>query len=99
MRIHWIKRSAIVGLGVCLSVATGLIGCGGQPSDSSTAVLVPEPNSLTNKAASGGSAAPATSAPAAASASTASTAPVKAEGWGTLKGQVVFGGDPPAAAI
>ena len=31
--------------------------------------------------------------------STASTAPVKAEGWGTLKGQVVFGGDPPAAKI
>ncbi len=24
---------------------------------------------------------------------------MKAEGWGTLKGQVVFGGDPPAAAI
>jgi plastocyanin len=102
MRIRWMNRSAIVGLGACLSVAAGVIGCGGQPSDSSTAVLVPEPNSLTTKAASGGSAAPATSAPAAstaASASTASTAPVKAEGWGTLKGQVVFGGDPPAAAI
>ena len=28
-----------------------------------------------------------------------STTPVKAEGWGTLKGQVVFGGDPPAAKV
>jgi plastocyanin len=61
-------------------------------------VLVPEPNSLTAKAAPAGSA-PAATAPAAASTTTASTTPVKAEGWGTLKGQVVFGGDPPAAKV
>ena len=30
--------------------------------------------------------------------STSSTAAVKAEGWGTLKGQFVFGGDPPPAS-
>jgi plastocyanin len=62
-------------------------------------VLVPEPNSLTTKTAAGGTAAPATSAPAATSPSTASTTPVKAEGWGTLKGQVVFGGDLPVVQI
>ena len=74
MWIRWIKRSAILGLGVCFCLAAAPIGCGGQPSDSSTAVLVPEPNSLTTKASPAGSAAPATSAPAAATPdSTAST--------------------------
>ena len=49
---------------------------------------------------------PATAAPGrrapqapAAAASTASAAPVKAEGWGTLKGQVVFGGTPPPPKV
>ena len=36
---------------------------------------------------------------AAAPAAARGTAPVKAEGWGTLKGQVVFGGDPPAPKV
>ena len=35
----------------------------------------------------------------AAAAPAASAAPVKAEGWGTFKGQVVFGGNAPAVAI
>jgi plastocyanin len=97
MWTHWLTRSVLVGVGLCSIVGASLTGCGGQPSDSSTAVLVPEPNSLTTKASPGGTAAPATSAPVAAAASTSPTTPVKAEGWGTLKGQVVFGGDPPAA--
>jgi len=99
MRTRWVDRSLIVGLGLCATVAASLAGCGGQPSDSSTAVLVPEPNSLTTKATAGGPATPATVAPEATPASTSPTTPVKAEGWGTLKGQVVFGGDPPAPAI
>jgi plastocyanin len=98
MWTNWLSRSAIVGLGLCSTLALTLAGCGGQPSDSSTAVVMPEPNSLTTKAAPGGTAAPSTSAPSATPASTASTSPVKAEGWGTLKGQVVFGGDPPTVA-
>ena len=53
MWTRWLSRSAIVGLGLCSTLAASLAGCGGQPSDSSTAVLVPEPNSLTTKAAPG----------------------------------------------
>jgi plastocyanin len=99
MWTRWLSSSAIVTLGLCATVAASLAGCGGQPSDSSTAVVMPEPNSLTTKATSGSTAAPATSAPSSTPASTASTTPVKAEGWGTLKGQVVFGGDPPPVSI
>jgi len=40
-----------------------------------------------------------TKAPAPTPNATASTTPVKAEGWGTLKGQVTFGGDAPAAKV
>ena len=53
------------------------------------------------KAAAGGSSAPVTSAAPTPSTpeSPGSAAPVKAEGWGTLKGTVVFGGDPPAVKV
>ena len=99
MLIHWFRRPALLGLSSSATLAAAVAGCGGQ-SDSSTAVVVPEPNSVTTKAPAGGRRRPRTSTAAApsAAASTSSTAPVKAEGWGTLKGQVVFGGDPPAAA-
>jgi len=97
MRNNILNRSALLGLGLCAGLAA-VAGCSGQ-SDSGTAVLVPEPNSVSTKApAGGGTAAPAassTAAPGKAEA-TASTAPVKAEGWGTLKGKVLFAGDPPA---
>jgi plastocyanin len=99
MPIHWFRRPAVLGLGATVILAAVPFGCGGQPSDSSTAVVVPPANSLATKA-TGPEAAPAAGAAAAGSASsTATTAPVKAEGWGTLRGQVVFGGDPPPAAI
>ena len=63
-------------------------------------MLVPEPNSVTTKARHGRYAAPPPAAAAPSTAeSNAATAAVKAEGWGTLKGHVLFGGDPPPAAI
>ncbi len=51
MWTRWFRRPAIVGLELERNPGRGLTGCGGQPSDSSTAVLVPEPNSLTTKTA------------------------------------------------
>ena len=69
-------------------------------ADSSTAVVVPEPNSVTTKArrwsGTAGAATPRRLPP---RLSTTSTTPVKAEGWGTLKGQVIFGGDPPPPQV
>jgi plastocyanin len=99
MQIDWIRTPALLGLSVSAVLAAAFAGCGGQ-SDSSTAVVVPQPNSLTTSAAAAGApaATPGAAAPSTA-ASTAPTAPVKAEGWGTLKGQVVFGGDPPAQTV
>ena len=95
----WIRRPAFLGLGASATLAAALAGCGGQP-DSSTAVVVPPPNALATKAPESAAPVPATSTAGASgstagSAATSSAAPVKAEGWGTLKGQVIFGGDPP----
>ena len=86
---HWPRRSL-------LSVA----GCGGKGTEPDDAVVVPAPDA--NLPTAG------TSAPAASSGATARgrrgpgrlavaprRPPVKAEGWGTLKGQVIFEGDPP----
>jgi plastocyanin len=92
-----LPRAALMGLSLSATLAAALAGCGG-PSDSSTAVLVPEPNSVTTKATAGGTTAPAAAATSTAE-STTPTAAVKAEGWGTLKGHVLFAGDPPTAAI
>ena len=46
----------------------------------------------------GGRTAPSATSPSAAPSSTGS-APVTAEGWGTLKGHVVYGGDPPTPKV
>ena len=93
-----VSRPALWGLSLSAALAA-VTGCGGQ-SDTGTAVLVPEPNSVSTKAPAGGSSAPAPSTSSAAAPSAAATspssAPVKAEGWGTLKGKVVFAGDAPA---
>ncbi len=82
-------------LGATLSVtlAAALAGCGGAATQSSDAVTAPDPTAV---AASKSAAAPTTSASsatAATSPSSSSTAPVNAEGWGTLKGQVLWSGD------
>jgi plastocyanin len=100
MSNHRFGRQALLGLSSSAILAAALAGCGGS-SDSSTAVLVPEPNSVSTKAPTSGGAAPAASTPSAATApaATSAAAPVKAEGWGTLKGTVLFGGDPPVAKV
>ena len=98
MQTHWFRTHALLGLSSSATLALALAGCGGS-SDSSTAVVAPEPNSVTTKPTAGGTLAPATSTAPAAAASTSSTAPVKAEGWGTLKGHVVFSGDPPPPKV
>jgi plastocyanin len=95
MLTHWFRRPALMSLTLSATLAAAVAGCGGQ-SDSSTAVIVPEPNSVTTKAPAGGAPATATAAAPSTAESTATTAAVKAEGWGTLKGHVLFGGDPPA---
>jgi plastocyanin len=101
MHNHRIRTHALLTLSSSAILAVAVAGCGG-PSDSSTAVVVPEPNSVSNKApTSGGGAAPATSTASKATApeATPAASPVKAEGWGTLKGAVLFGGDPPAVKV
>jgi len=85
-----------------LALAIGVAGCGGGESKDS--VVVTEPGTVPPAA---GAPAPAPSAaPAAATAATgaeksATSAPAagKAGGWGTLEGQVVFGGNAPAEEI
>ncbi len=95
MVTHRFRRAALLGLSLSATLAAALAGCGGQP-DSSTAVVVPEPNSVTTKSPVAGAPAPTTSAASAAGSAESATATVKAEGWGTLKGHVLFAGDPPA---
>lgn len=88
----------MVGLG--LISALSFVGCGGGKEDTSDAVVVTEPGAnITSNSAP--SAAPAAGAPAAApaEAAPAAAAPVKSEGWGTLKGQVVFGSNAPDISV
>jgi plastocyanin len=100
MLIRCTQKCAVWGLSLAATLAAALVGCGGGMPESSDAVAIPEPNvSLTTSAATAKTAANTSAAGAASPASTTSAAPVKAEGWGTLKGQVIFGGDPPAASV
>jgi hypothetical protein len=72
-----------------------VFGCGGPGTESSDAVVTPD-SSVSSTPAPKASAVPAagTAAP-----TPTAAAPVKAEGYGTLKGQVTFAGDPPAAKV
>ncbi len=94
------RKLVVAGLGLASTLFLGVIGCGGKGGDSSDSVVYAEPGA-TVPTTSGAAAAPTGGGahPTAQPAATGSTpsAPVKAEGWGTLKGQVVFGGNPPAA--
>jgi hypothetical protein len=90
-------RSASLTLGAAFLLS--MAGCGGKGQETDTATVIPDPTAARSSA-------PATAAPAAttttAAPSTATPAPaaaVKAEGWGTLKGRVVFDGDAPARAV
>jgi hypothetical protein len=97
MTKNWTGKPALFGLGLAGTLWVAGAGCGGG-KESSDAVVVPEPGAATTTtpAAKPTQALPSSPSAATPAASTTSSAPVKAEGWGTLKGQVVFAGDPPA---
>jgi plastocyanin len=84
------------GLGLATSVLLLLAGCGGRNEGIDETIVVPEPG--TNLPAGTPSAATTTDATPDSAPGTAApveAAAVAAEGWGTLRGRVVFGGDPP----
>jgi hypothetical protein len=101
MITSWIRKPALLGLSLGATLTLAVFGCGGQGSDSSDAVVVPD--STVGPAPKAGAGAPAGGGAAARTEAAApaptSTAPVKAEGFGTIKGQVTFAGDPPAPKI
>jgi plastocyanin len=106
MQYRWIRKPALLGLGLTATVAAALAGCGGPTADKDNATVVPPPNEVSTspRASSGGAAkAPATastSSTSAPSSSSPTAAPsVAAEGWGTLKGQVTLSGTAPQPAV
>jgi plastocyanin len=84
-----------------LALALGIAGCGGSPSNES--VVVPEPGAkppIAGTSAPTPAAAPTAGAAAEPAADNAAKpAAPAATGWGTLKGQVVFGGAAPPQEI
>lgn len=101
-----IARAASRALGAALLLAVA--GCGGKGTEVDDARVIAEPGTTPSGSnASAPGTAPATStatnptpsAAPAASTATTPTAPVKSEGWGTLKGRVVFDGAPPAQKV
>jgi plastocyanin len=97
------------GTAATLTLALGVVGCGGPASDSSDAVVVTEPGkpissetpAATSPAATGAPAPKDTAAVPAASTTPApaSAGTAKAGGWGTLRGHVVFGSNAPTQEI
>ena len=90
------------------SLLLALAGCNGKTEDVDLAIVTPEPGiNVTAPAASSPTPAAAASAKATDAAAPTPTAPApaataaatRAEGWGTLKGRVLFGGEPPAQKI
>ena len=99
MSIRWTQKCAVWGLSLAATLAAALAGCGGGMPESSDAVAIPEPNvSLTRVPRQPRRRLPRRPRERRPRPAATSAAPVKAEGWGTLKGQIVFGGDPPAAS-
>jgi plastocyanin len=95
MMTVWIRKPGILGLTMSATLAAALAGCGGGPTNTDDAEVATDPTvRLATKSTTGP--APTTGAPSpAASATSTSTAPVKAEGWGTLKGQILWSGETP----
>lgn len=105
MIANWIRRAPEAGL--LAGLLLGLVGCGGKAESVDNAIVTLEPgiNPSAGVATPTGAADPATTkdaAPAAAPKGDAPAAPAattKSEGWGTLKGRVIFGGDAPTPKI
>ncbi len=101
MMILGTRKTALVGLSLSATLAVVMVGCGGGGGNVDDGIVVPEPNvNLTSKPAAntappGGG--PATSTRPGSTAPT--SAAVKAEGWGTLKGKVVFSGTAPEPKV
>ncbi len=98
MMTSWMRKPATLGLSLGVTLMASVFGCGGQGPESSDAVVAPSTVSSSPAAKTSAAAAPGSSAPSAATTPSAA-APVKAEGFGTLKGQVTFAGDPPAPKV
>ncbi len=104
MTFTWMRRGAVVGLGFAGLLTLIVAGCGGDQGGADKAVVYPEQGvnipTANNAGSTAGSAGGTSAAPAPAASTTAT--PSKSEpaaasgGWGTLKGQVVFEGNPPA---
>ena len=90
-------------LGCAAAFLLAVVGCGGEGKVEEATVLSSEPRATTTApvaaAAGGGAAEPATSTPATATSTAATPAGGAAEGWGTIKGRVVFAGTPPAPKV
>jgi hypothetical protein len=91
---HWTRGATASGLGLAATLLLVVAGCGGQGERVDDAVVTTEPGTAAS--------APAAAAPGgeAATPESTSTAPAVVDtgatgGYGTLKGQVVFDGDPP----
>jgi plastocyanin len=100
MFIDWSKKATILGLSVSATLAAVLAGCGGTATEHGDAVVLPDPKAsvapratMPGPAGAGAAAAPTGGAPA------ASATPVTASGWGTLKGQIKFAGNPPEVKV
>ncbi len=101
MTWNWIRRRTFVSLALAGTFALAAVGCGGKGEQTSDAVVVTDPTSPVPTAsgaapATTGTPSPATPTETAAASPKAATETVSAEGWGTLKGQITFGGDAPA---
>src|SRR4051794_36487925 len=99
------RKPMMAALGLAGTLFLAVAGCGGKGGQDETAVVVPPPEEI-SVASGAASAAPAGGSPAsatkAASASPGTAAPaenVKAEGWGTLKGQITFDSAPPQPKV
>ena len=101
-----IQKPIVAGLGLATTLLVSAAGCGGNATQTDDAVVVTDPSATvatsgTAPASPAGGAAPAHTATASSTAAPpASSAPAgKAGGFGTLKGQVLLAGNPPAAGV
>ncbi len=100
MNTRWMHKPATLALSLGAALAAAVFGCGGQGTEHGDAVVVPDSTVTTSSSKAPAAGAPATSgASAPAAATSTAAAPVRAEGFGTLKGQVTFAGDPPAQKV